>query len=385
MNLAVTKTDGQQTAVAGLPLTYTVRVENGGPADAFGDHRHRPAARPLARPDLDLSAQRPGRHAGRQRGSGAGNLTETIPLPAAWSAVYSVGATLDPGATGVLTNVVTVALAEGSDPDPANDVATDTDTVVALADVTAAKSDGVTTVIPGTPVTYTVNVRNIGPSHALVRVQDTMPPQLLPPVSWSCVADPGAAYPPSGNGNINHLVQLPAGTGVTPSRARINPPPSATWPTPSRPRSREARPTRFRRKRRRGRRHPDPGRRPLGQRRRRPRPGGHRGPVDLHDRSSEPRAVGRPGGVRERQPARRGHPARHRRLQRRPPRRADLQLRHHPGRGLARVTCSRSPSTRARWARSSTRRWSPRRPPTPTRPTTSRSPAPRSSRGPTSP
>ena len=79
-------------------------------------------------------------------------------------------------ATGSIANTATVGAAAGvTDPNPGNDAATDTDTVVSSADVSIVKT--LTTPGPfraGQPVSYTLIVSNAGPSNATaVQVTDT--------------------------------------------------------------------------------------------------------------------------------------------------------------------------------------------------------------------
>jgi hypothetical protein len=68
-----------------------------------------------------------------------------------------------PNAPGLLINAVAVAPPAGTtDPNPANNIATDIDTIPA-ADLSVAVSDAMTTVVPGSSDTYTITVSNNGP------------------------------------------------------------------------------------------------------------------------------------------------------------------------------------------------------------------------------
>src|SRR5207249_11680451 len=71
----------------------------------------------------------------------------------------------------------TTASATGpGDINAANNSATDTDTPTPQNDVGVTKSDGVTSVVPGTSTTYTIVVTNAGPSTATnVAVSDPLP------------------------------------------------------------------------------------------------------------------------------------------------------------------------------------------------------------------
>jgi hypothetical protein len=98
-----------------------------------------------------------------------------------------------------------------TDPNSANDSATDTDTLVASADVNIGKTDLATTETVGTPVTYFITVGNNGPSTAPVTVVDNFPAALsgcsttcAPSGGATCTAGPTA-------GNINDSITVPAG------------------------------------------------------------------------------------------------------------------------------------------------------------------------------
>src|SRR4029078_5538838 len=85
---------------------------------------------------------------------------------------------VDPSATGSITNTATVSPPAGiTDPNPANDSASDTDVITGEADLSLAKNDGVASVTPGTNTTYTITVTNNGPSTVTgASVSDPLPP-----------------------------------------------------------------------------------------------------------------------------------------------------------------------------------------------------------------
>jgi hypothetical protein len=61
-------------------------------------------------------------------------------------------------------NTATVSPPAGvTDNDPGNNSATDSDTLTPQADLSITKTDGVTSVVPGTVDTYTITVTNNGP------------------------------------------------------------------------------------------------------------------------------------------------------------------------------------------------------------------------------
>lgn len=85
----------------------------------------------------------------------------------------------------------------------------------ASADVAISKTDGLTSVTPGAPVTYTIVASNAGPAASpLVNVTDVMPAALTG-ATWTCAATAGSSCPAGGSGNINAPVSLAAGGSAT--------------------------------------------------------------------------------------------------------------------------------------------------------------------------
>ncbi|MBN1208544.1 MAG: tandem-95 repeat protein, partial [Myxococcaceae bacterium] len=85
------------------------------------------------------------------------------------------------------------------------------------SDLAITVTDGVTTVAPGSTVTYTINVTNLGPNAVTgASVTDLFPATLMG-VSWTCTSSAGAACAtPSGTGNINGaLLTLASGSSVS--------------------------------------------------------------------------------------------------------------------------------------------------------------------------
>src|SRR5206468_589877 len=108
-------------------------------------------------------------------GSGTGDLSTRVDLPAGASATFSVTATIDPAATGQLVNTASVSVPAG-DSTPDNNTAHDTDTLMPQVDVGVTKDDGTTTAVPGQGTTYTIVVTNTGPGTAInVLVSDPLP------------------------------------------------------------------------------------------------------------------------------------------------------------------------------------------------------------------
>ncbi len=88
-------------------------------------------------------------------------------------------------------------------------------TVTPQADLAVTKTDGVTTVAAGQPVTYTIVVTNAGPSAVVGATVVDAPPPILSSVSWTCAASPGSSCPSAGPGAINHAVDIAVGGTLT--------------------------------------------------------------------------------------------------------------------------------------------------------------------------
>jgi uncharacterized repeat protein (TIGR01451 family) len=209
-DLAITKTDGVTTATAGGSVTYTITASNAGPSDASGA-----TVTDTFPASLTCTWTCVGSGGGTCTAAGSGNISDTVNLPAGGSVTYTASCTISPSATGTLSNTATVAAPGGvSDPDPANNSATDTDTLGAQADLAITKTDGVTTATAGGSVTYTIVASNSGPSDAAgATVTDTFPASLT--CTWTCVGAGGGTCTAAGSGNIGDTVNLPAGGSVT--------------------------------------------------------------------------------------------------------------------------------------------------------------------------
>jgi uncharacterized repeat protein (TIGR01451 family) len=119
-------------------------------------------------------------------------------------------------AQGNVTNSAVVA-SPTVDPVPGNNTANDPTSLTRPVDIVVSKTDGVTSAVPGAPLSYTVTVTNNGPLAATgVTVKDTVPADLTN-VAWSCSATPlSACGAATGLGNtINTTVNLVVGGKAT--------------------------------------------------------------------------------------------------------------------------------------------------------------------------
>ena len=126
--------------------------------------------------------------AGGAPGSATFAVTVDNPVPAGVTQVSNTASVADDGANG-------------PDPTPANNTASDTTPITAAPDLTLTKSDGGATTTPGGTVAYTLGYANVGTRGATgVFLSETVPANATfnPGAStagWSCVPDnnPGSA------------------------------------------------------------------------------------------------------------------------------------------------------------------------------------------------
>ncbi len=84
------------------------------------------------------------------------------------------------------------------------------------ADLAVTKTDGKATATAGGNLTYTIEVTNHGPEHVIgARVTDFFPTEITA-ITWICDnSGGGACAKAAGSGDIDEIVDLPAGTSVT--------------------------------------------------------------------------------------------------------------------------------------------------------------------------
>ena len=212
-DLAITKTDGQASAVPGTVVTYTIAVTNPGPSVALGTTVADPFPAALAGVTWSCAASV---GSGCAAPSGAGNIATTVNLLPGGTATFTATGTLGANATGTLANTASVSAPAGlTDPNAANNSATDTDTITPQADLSVTKTDGQASAVPGTQVTYTVTVTNAGPSFSGSATVTDPFPGAFTGATWTCVGSGGGVCPASGAGSIAAGVTLPPGGVAT--------------------------------------------------------------------------------------------------------------------------------------------------------------------------
>ena len=150
--------------------------------------------------------------------SGSGNIADTANLPSGGSVTYTAACAVSAAATGSISNTATVtAPASVTDTNPANNSATDVDTIVAAPAAILSATKSVTAAagyLPGTAVTYTVVISNSGSGaqadNAGNEFVDTLPAGLN---LVSATATSGSA---TAAGNVvNWNGAIPSGGSVT--------------------------------------------------------------------------------------------------------------------------------------------------------------------------
>src|SRR6184192_1383202 len=126
-DLRVTVNDGKTATVAGAKNTYTIVVTNGGPSNVSGAVIN--DSFPSTFTGVTYTATQTGGASGFSA-SGSGNINNTVKMPSGSKITYKATGTISASATGSISNTATVTVPNGvTDPIPANNNATDTDTL----------------------------------------------------------------------------------------------------------------------------------------------------------------------------------------------------------------------------------------------------------------
>jgi uncharacterized repeat protein (TIGR01451 family) len=217
-DLEVTKTDSPDPVIAGTNLTYTIDFKNNGPNAAGATITDATPAGTTFVSAAVITGTGWGAPTTPAVG-GTGNVIFSKALvgvneTAQFQIVVKVNSSVAPAT--IITNNATAATTGATDPVPGNNTGTATTTVIAQADLSITKTDGLTTEIPGTSASYTIVVTNNGPSDANgVSVADTFPGTLTGVTFTSVAAGGATGNTAAGAGNISDTLNMPTGSSVT--------------------------------------------------------------------------------------------------------------------------------------------------------------------------
>lgn len=247
-DLSVVKDNGQTTYTVDSPITYTITVSNTGNLTVNGAIFADNVPATITNVTYTCSSTTGAVCSAVQGVGNAINLT--LDLPANSNAVITVSGTISPSTTGALVNEASISLPPGfptPDPNPSNNVDNDIDTTG--ADLSIVKTDNTDTYTPGSPLTYTITVTNIGTVAVNGAVVTDPAPNGFTPTNWTCTTTAGnSCGAPSGTGSLSVVVNLlPGGvatiqytgtlsttlTGELRNVARVDLPPGLVDPTPS--------------------------------------------------------------------------------------------------------------------------------------------------------
>ncbi len=208
-DLSISNSDGVTSATPGGAVTYTITAANAGPSITTGA-----TVTDTFPGTLACNWTCAGAGGGTcTTASGAGNINAAVNLPVGGSAVYTAVCNISAAATGSLVNTAAVATPVGiTDPTPGNNSASDTDTLVATADVALTITDNRAFVQVGDSLNYLINVSNTsGPSNVTATVTDVLPTELSSG-SWVCTPSGGAACANGSGNTLSDNATLPVGS-----------------------------------------------------------------------------------------------------------------------------------------------------------------------------
>ncbi len=170
-DLGITKTDGVTSVIPGSSTTFTITVTNAGPSSV-------PAGVVVSDP-IPAGTTGSENEADCTIAANTFTCTTSAALASGASIVYQLVVAIPATYVGAtLVNTATISFSPVPDPIPANNSATDTDTVTPIVDdLSIVKTDSADPVAPGDSFSYTIVVSNAGPDAAPnVVVTDPVPP-----------------------------------------------------------------------------------------------------------------------------------------------------------------------------------------------------------------
>ena len=201
------------TIAAGETINYTLQVYNDGPGNAVNLAINDVV--PAGITNVSWTTAVTGTASINANGTGTGNTVNpsvNIAAGAGNSITVLIKGLVAAGYTGtsIKNSFIATPSEPGNPPVPSEEVTTN---VVKTADLQITKT-GPAAVVAGSDISYTINVRNAGPSNVTAaNIVDNLPVGFTV-LNWTATDQNGAAIsgPASGTGNVNVTAAIPAGT-----------------------------------------------------------------------------------------------------------------------------------------------------------------------------
>ncbi|HLO33311.1 MAG TPA: hypothetical protein VK249_29455 [Anaerolineales bacterium] len=218
-DLQIAKSDGVTSYSAGGSLTYTITVMNSSATPVTGARISDNIPSQFTAWSWSCASQNGGASGCDGLTNSGTNFSDSVDLPGGASIVYTVNAMVSASANGNLKNTATITAPGYTDPAPANNSASDTDTQTMLADLSITKTDGVTVYAAGSVLTYTVTVTNSGASAVIGAIVTDSKPSQIAAWSWACTAQTNGASGcdavAASGADFSDTVDLPVGSSIT--------------------------------------------------------------------------------------------------------------------------------------------------------------------------
>lgn len=176
-DLSITKSHSPNPFIPGKPVTYIVTVTNAGPSAALNSRVTDSV--PVEVLNTTWACSAPTGQGICNQASGIGNMIDTtVDLQPGGVATFTINGILSPSATGSLVNTAQVRRTnDTTDLNPNNNIATDIAPIVVVADLELNKTiNAPPQSAAGSQVTFTITLRNRGPSAATtVEVKEELP------------------------------------------------------------------------------------------------------------------------------------------------------------------------------------------------------------------
>ena len=211
VDVAITKVPSSLEAIPGHSMSYEIVVANIGNSEVVGA-----TVQDVMPPEMADVTWQSTATAGASGNApqGAGSINDVVNLLPGSSITYTMTGTIVSHATGSITNTARASAVEDTRLD--NNVATAVVDLDPHADLSITKTDGVVFVEIGQATTYTVTVKNDGPSDVVgATVQDILPDAFLNPTYTSSTTGTVSGNTVNGQGDIIDTINIAAGSTLT--------------------------------------------------------------------------------------------------------------------------------------------------------------------------